>query len=481
MEIIKSQKGQDKILYLGFIYRKNTTTQTTQNWRCSIKGCHGSATTPLDYQHNREVRVGREHNHVPEPGATKAAVAVDQMVQEAGNTVAPPRRVISQAIMDLDEEALTQLPKRRTLLKRIQRKRQRMDDDFLPDPPTAEDFIVPDRFKTIEFGGHQERFLLHDDNADVEEAPQQHRIIIFASDAMLNQLSVAATWMCDGTFKYVPKLYYQVYSIHAVRGSNVFPCAYCLLKNKSRETYERVFNILKQHRPDLAPRRISVDFEQAAVRAATNVFPDASVEGCFFHLSQSIWRKLQSIGLRGAYINDDTCRLYCKLLSALAFLPPAEIPAAFEALDDQRDELAIDESVAELYIYFEDTYIGRPQRGGRGRRRPLFPPEMWSVRQRTEDGIPRTNNKLEGWHRALQTMFDCAHPTIYRFLSGLLKEEVVQRANLQQFLAGDEQPERKIYRDVNKRIRTLIQRHTAQEISTTEFLRGVSHNISYNV
>jgi len=31
---------------------------------------------------------------------------------------------------------------------------------------------------------------------------------------------------------------------------------------------------------------------------------------------------------------------------------------------------------------------------------------MWNVKLRKEDGIPRTNNKLEGWHRGLLSMFD---------------------------------------------------------------------------
>ena len=50
--------------------------------------------------------------------------------------------------------------------------------------------------------------------------------------------------------------------------------------------------------------------------------------------------------------------------------------------------------------YFEDTYIGRQQRRGR-RHPPPFAHGMWSVHNRVEQGLPCTNNHVEGWHRRM--------------------------------------------------------------------------------
>ena len=33
------------------------------------------------------------------------------------------------------------------------------------------------------------------------------------------------------------------------------------------------------------------------------------------------------------------------------------------------------------------------------RKVPVFPIKMWSVYQRLLDGLPRTNNSLESWHK----------------------------------------------------------------------------------
>ena len=52
--------------------------------------------------------------------------------------------------------------------------------------------------------------------------------------------------------------------------------------------------------------------------------------------------------------------------------------------------------------YFEDTFIGRPTRRN-GRRAPQFPISLWNVHDRVEEGLPRTNNTVEGWHRSFQS------------------------------------------------------------------------------
>ena len=51
------------------------------------------------------------------------------------------------------------------------------------------------------------------------------------------------------------------------------------------------------------------------------VFPLATHSACFFHLSQNIFKKLQSLGLSSMYSNDPEFNLLAKQIPALAFLP----------------------------------------------------------------------------------------------------------------------------------------------------------------
>ena len=78
--------------------------------------------------------------------------------------------------------------------------------------------------------------------------------------------------------------------------------------------------------------------------------------------------------------------------------------------------------------YVEDNYIGRPQR--RGRRPPRFPIDFWNIHDRIADGLPRTNNSVEGFHRHIQASILCCHPNIWTFLKVLQKEQALNEIQI---------------------------------------------------
>ena len=151
---------------------------------------------------------------------------------------------------------------------------------------------------------------------------------------MLHFLTANSNWMADGTFKMAPQLFFQLYTIHAIRDNLVFPCLCALLGRKNRRTYEEMWRLIKMYAPNLNPRFCILDFELAAKSAIISAFPHIEVRGCFFHLSQSIWRKIQDLGLKVTYTDDEDTRLYCRMLASLAFLPPEKITEHFEELQE---------------------------------------------------------------------------------------------------------------------------------------------------
>ena len=110
MEIIKSNKGKDKIIYNGYIYRKNTTNITTQSWRCEKKGCRCSASTAFPYAPGGNVVERNPHCHPPEPAHAEVLSALSQVAQQAEASDMPPRRLVSA--INLSEEAQAIAPKR---------------------------------------------------------------------------------------------------------------------------------------------------------------------------------------------------------------------------------------------------------------------------------------------------------------------------------------------------------------------------------
>ena len=251
----------------------------------------------------------------------------------------------------------------------------------------------------------------------------------------------------------------------------VLPCVYALLPNKQQATYNRLFEILKEHQNNLAPQNVMVDFELAVLNAITTSFPDSSKKGCFFHFSQAIFKKIQSLGLQVRYKDDEDFAHKVRMLAALAFVPEADVIDAFEAVSE---DFPLDAQA--VIDYFEDTYIGRLRPGGH-RRAPLFDMELWNIYNQTIDDLPRTNNAVEGWHRSFQANVGAYHPNFWRFIDILKREQNLTQVNIAQARAGHPaEPQRRRYQDSNQRIKNIVQDYPNRNIM--QYLRGLAHNIS---
>ena len=89
-----------------------------------------------------------------------------------------------------------------------------------------------------------------------------------------------------------------------------FPLIYMLLPNKTRETYNRAFTLLKEaaqsENLDIRPDIIMTDFEQGLIQAVELNFPTAQFKGCYYHFTQALWRKVQSVGLQSDYCQENS-------------------------------------------------------------------------------------------------------------------------------------------------------------------------------
>ena len=195
--------------------------------------------------------------------------------------------------------------------------------------------------------------------------------------------------MVHGTFKIAPQIFYQLCVIHILYKGSVLPVVYILLQRMSEEAYSRALMQLHCMDNEIAPSYILCDYEKVFHKAFLSVLGNAEVFGCFFHLSQAVWRKIQDLDLTNLYCSSEEIRKYTKMLLALAFVPPIAIINVFESLHG-----VIPDELDDLVLYFQDTWIGRPCRRGGRRREAMFPPSVWSVYERVVSEHPRTNNSI---------------------------------------------------------------------------------------
>ena len=117
-----------------------------------------------------------------------------------------------------------------------------------------------------------------------------NKIMIFTTCFNLKKLESAQFWIMDGTFKTVPTVFKQMYTIHAPIGphdrSRVLPIVYVLMSRKNAECYIQLFRDLQdyaaENETNLSPQMIITDYEISVINAVKSEMPGTANKGCFF-------------------------------------------------------------------------------------------------------------------------------------------------------------------------------------------------------
>ena len=306
------------------------------------------------------------------------------------------------------------------------------------------------------------------------------RILIFGTDSNIEALNTASVWLADGTFKTAPSLFYQLYVIHALKSvtdpmkdGHLLPSLFVLLPNKLEVTYQKMWTQVQTLCPNACPTHLIVDFEKAAINAFERDYPHTQVKGCFFHLTQNFWRKIQELGLKTKYQNDPSFALQTRMIPALAFATPTDIPDLFHQLFAQLPSDAYD-----LALYFESTYIGRHMPNSSVVIPSTFSLDMWNYHMTVHQGLPRTTNAVEGWHRSFSAHVSCHHPSIWTFLNVLKKEQGLVEIKQAFYLTGRDPLKRKCYADREESLKTLVNGYLTRP--KMDFLRGIAYLFAFN-
>jgi len=102
-------------------------------------------------------------------------------------------------------------------------------------PSNANDLIIPEIYK---FTNKNELFLSYDSGNN------ECRILIFTTKSNLNLLQESDNWLGDETFKTVPSIFSQLYTIHSYKSDCVVPLVYIKDNNLNFLIHSRLSIIL---------------------------------------------------------------------------------------------------------------------------------------------------------------------------------------------------------------------------------------------
>ena len=396
-----SQRGRPKLIdNLGFTYVQSRVGKTVTSWRCSVRSTYGACSATVRQTGDSFSRGPQPHNHAGQPGAaatTRIQVAVKEQATKA--IFEPALSIVESAILKETEEhgVGPNLPKPTNLTRLANYNREKLR----PDEPVDLEFDYN--------GDYVPDFLV----GDITVNGKRH--LMFATTQQLDYLSWAKTWYLDGTFKVVRQPFYQLWSIHAFVTSGddtkQMPFLFVLMSSRRTVDYKGIFDHLRTL-IDCNVQEMVLDFELSLWKAINETMPDVNIRGCCFHWTQSVWRRIQSVGLQSNYMQDAAVHMLCKQLLALPFIPAEHIRPVFEKLQER----AVTPDLQELTDYISMTWMEST----------VWTPEAWSVFGQSV----RTNNDVEGWHHRLNAKAKKGNLPFYMLLHLLHEEAKIININM---------------------------------------------------
>lgn len=400
-KVIFSEKGKKLLVVQEYKFCvANVLKDSTVRWRCVSKKTRCSATIYTSTEdYNTILKYKLDHNHGPEINLERQELSNRIKRKAQDDLYERPSKVIhkdlAQSSSLLDKVTTNDL---NLIRKNVYEARKKL----MPALPKNMDevFQVLDSLqpKTCK----NETFLLVNDSIN--------KIVVFSCYTNLYFLCSVDTVYMDGTFNYSSKFFTQFFTIHGYKNGHYVPLIFCLLPNKNQSVYEMLFKILIDKCYEfsllLHLKYIVIDFELAIHNAVKNTWQNVDIIGCRFHLCQSWFRKIQSLGLTRDYKENSEIGRVLKYFFGLQFLNPTEVADSFSF--DLVSHLPVDPRLTKFCDYLVETYISEDS---------LFPPHIWSC---LSSSLSRTTNSCESFHSNFNKQFYHSHPNIFNFVNVLL-------------------------------------------------------------
>ncbi|XP_050435206.1 uncharacterized protein LOC126842322 [Adelges cooleyi] len=123
--------------------------------------------------------------------------------------------------------------------------------------------------------------------------------IIFMTPETKRLLRKAKDFYVDGTFDAAPSFHHQCQQLLVIMAKSFgygFPIIFALMSRKTQSAYERLIQFVVGVESNWSPNTVMSDFETAIYNSFENHFPNCQHSGCFFHLGQAVWKRVQSVG-----------------------------------------------------------------------------------------------------------------------------------------------------------------------------------------
>ncbi|CAF2618161.1 unnamed protein product [Rotaria sp. Silwood2] len=320
--MVETTKGKQCLLFDKYRYLCDPIRNTRTYWRCEQ---HINCSRRSKQNGEEAPVLTSPHNHDPQKEANDTAQFKTDLKHRIREEQAPLTQIYWSELIKRytsNPDDVATLP----LFHQLKNTLYRTKNEHYP--------LLPRSINEVCVEG---KWCLSLDNEDFIVIDHHNpRYLTFGTLHSLKTLCESDHIFLDGTFKSCPSPFAQLYSIHSYSSilNGTFPVLYSLLPNKTKNIYTLFSNELRtaavKYDLVLNPKFITIDFEQSAIGALKNIFPNTTIKGCNFHYNQCIFKKIQDLGLQKDYndsLDDDSTSVKCLVqqTGASAFMPISQI------------------------------------------------------------------------------------------------------------------------------------------------------------
>lgn len=396
LKFIQSKRGKPVLLLDGFRYNYVVKNKSgTSNWRCFNKN---ECNTSITLDSNNQIVKKAKHSCVPNQLKNSIDEIMDECKKQVCINLEPIPKVFEDFINNikhnLQEEDLPNYESVKDMLRKARL-------DYLHCKKLTcnnlKDLMLPEELV--------KNFFLYDCGIE-------GKILIFGTPLAKKYLKKFKKFYGDGTFRVVPSVFYQLYTLHVDLSEeddemvNFVPLLYILLSAKDQQTYVRLFTILK-NQFSVNIEHYKCDYEIATINGLRSVFPEVIISGCYYHFAHAVWKMSKKLKFDKVTAQIDGNELnMTTLYIRLALLPPDIIPEGYFEL---------------FYIGIESEEFTKFNDYFRRQWMEVITSETFSCYNEKF----RTTNAVEGWHRRINARI-IARPSIFLFIQLIKKEATYQ-------------------------------------------------------
>jgi hypothetical protein len=324
--LARSRKGM-LLAYNDYLFSRNRKYKNTLYWRCVEKTCSVFLHASVFVQPNVDIPLLREplaHNHQPCPEDIQERHVIAQMIDVVSKDPCAPVRNAYDIVTAGPSVTDATFPFS-SVVSLLNRRRSEF---FPPIPEGLLDVKIEHEWADT---WKRERFLSLLEN--------NWGLAVFMTNKDCKLLLQCDTVFIDGTFRTAPHPYTQLLTVHGLFRGSVVPLCFSLVCGKTTAQYRQIFqHIIHRVRTVChrrwAPATVICDFEIGLITALETELPSTRIRGCYFHYTQSLWRKVSSLGLvkhyRGNGRRSREIKKIVQKLMSIGYLPSLVIARAFQ-------------------------------------------------------------------------------------------------------------------------------------------------------